>query len=126
MQKSQQWIIDKQGNLGNSERPVEVNDAQKAIRPWWNKEGLINYNATYKSTRYAPGHQMKEKCYHPSSDLNKFYDNVAPVVKTLPAKAGFAGSTPTLGKSSEVENGNPLHYSYLENSMDRGVWWATV
>ena len=23
-------------------------------------------------------------------------------------------------------NGNPLHYSCLENSMDRGVWWATV
>ena len=23
-------------------------------------------------------------------------------------------------------NGNPLQYSYLENSMDRGAWWATV
>jgi len=23
-------------------------------------------------------------------------------------------------------NGNPLQYSYLENSMDRGVWWAIV
>ena len=22
--------------------------------------------------------------------------------------------------------GNPLRYSYLENSMDRGDWWATV
>ena len=21
---------------------------------------------------------------------------------------------------------NPLHYSYLENSMDRGAWWAIV
>ena len=51
---------------------------------------------------------------------------MAPVVKTLPAKAGFTGSTPTLGRSSEVENGNPLHYSYLENSRDRGVWWAIV
>ena len=28
--------------------------------------------------------------------------------------------------SPGVENGNPLHYSYLENSMDRGTWWATV
>ena len=51
---------------------------------------------------------------------------MAQVVKTLPAKAGFTGSTPTLRRSSEVENGNPLHYSYLENSMDRGVWWAIV
>ena len=24
------------------------------------------------------------------------------------------------------ENGYLLHYSCLENSMDRGVWWATV
>ena len=23
-------------------------------------------------------------------------------------------------------NGNPLQYSYLENSMDRGAWWAIV
>ena len=24
------------------------------------------------------------------------------------------------------ENGNPIQYSCLENSMDRGAWWATV
>ena len=24
------------------------------------------------------------------------------------------------------ENGNPLQYSCLGNSMDRGAWWATV
>ena len=23
-------------------------------------------------------------------------------------------------------HGNPLHYSCLENPMDRGAWWATV
>ena len=23
-----------------------------------------------------------------------------------------------------VEDGNPLQYSCLENSMDRGAWWA--
>ena len=23
-------------------------------------------------------------------------------------------------------NGNPLQYSYLENPVDRGAWWATV
>ena len=26
----------------------------------------------------------------------------------------------------EVGNGNPLQYSYLENPMDKGAWWATV
>ena len=27
---------------------------------------------------------------------------------------------------SGVGTGNVLQYSYLENSMDRGAWWATV
>ena len=36
------------------------------------------------------------------------------------------GLTPGLGRSPEEGNGNPLQYSCLENSMDRGAWWATV
>ena len=39
--------------------------------------------------------------------------------------AGAMGSIPRLGRSSGEGNGNPLHYSYLENLMHRGVWWAT-
>ena len=31
-----------------------------------------------------------------------------------------------LGRSLGRENDNPLQYSCLENSMDRGDWWATV
>ena len=31
-----------------------------------------------------------------------------------------------LGRSPGEGNGNPLQYSCLENSMDRGAWWATV
>ena len=54
---------------------------------------------------------------------------VALVVKNLPANAGDsrdAGSIPWLARSPGVENGNPLQYSCLENSMDRRAWWATV
>ena len=29
-------------------------------------------------------------------------------------------------RSPRVGTGNPLQYSCLENSMDRGAWWATV
>ena len=36
------------------------------------------------------------------------------------------GSIPGSGKSPGKWNGNPLQYSCLENSMDRGAWWATV
>ena len=33
---------------------------------------------------------------------------------------------PGSGRSLGVESGNPLQYSFLENSMDRGAWGATV
>ena len=48
------------------------------------------------------------------------------VVKNLPANAGDAGSVPRLGRSPGVGNGNPLQYSCLEDSMNRGAWWTTV
>ena len=40
--------------------------------------------------------------------------------------AGDASSLPGLGGSPGEGNGNPLHYSCLENSMYRGAWQATV
>ena len=40
--------------------------------------------------------------------------------------AGDLGSVPGSGRSSGEGNGNPLQYPCLENSMDRGAWWATV
>ena len=48
-----------------------------------------------------------------------------PVVKNLPASAGDGrnvGLIPGSGRSPGVGNGNPLQYSCLENSMDRGAW----
>ena len=51
------------------------------------------------------------------------------MVKNLPANAGDvgdAGSVPGLGRSPGEENGNPLQYSCLENSMDKGAWWAAL
>ena len=35
------------------------------------------------------------------------------------------GSVPGLGRSPREGNGNPLQYSCLENSMNRGAWWAS-
>ena len=37
---------------------------------------------------------------------------------------GDLGSIPGLGRSPREGNGNPLQYSCLENSMNRGAWWA--
>ena len=38
----------------------------------------------------------------------------------------IVSSIPASGRSPGEGNGNPLQYSYLENPMDRGAWWATV
>ena len=39
---------------------------------------------------------------------------------------GDLGLIPGLGRSPGEGNGCPLQYSWLENSMDRGAWWATA
>ena len=47
------------------------------------------------------------------------------VVKNQPANAGDA-SIPGSGRSPRVGSGNSVQRFCLENSMDRGAWWATV
>ena len=42
------------------------------------------------------------------------------------SNAGEPNLIPGLGRSPGEENGNPLQYSCLENSMGRGAWRATV
>ena len=50
---------------------------------------------------------------------------VAQKVKNLPAVQEIW--IPSLGQEESPEKGNnPLQYSCLENSMDKGAWWATV
>ena len=47
-------------------------------------------------------------------------------VKNLPSNAGDAGSVPGLGRYPAEGNGNPLQYTCLGNSKDRGAWQATA
>jgi len=54
---------------------------------------------------------------------------VAPVVKSLSAKAGdirHLSFTPGSGRSPRGGHSKTLQYSYLENPMDRGAWQAIV
>ena len=50
------------------------------------------------------------------------------LVKNPPVNAGDGdvGLIPGAGRSPGGGNGNPLQYSYLENSMDRGAWQVIV
>jgi len=46
--------------------------------------------------------------------------------KESACNVGDPDSIPGLGRSPGEGNGNPLQYSYLENSTDRGAWQAKV
>ena len=46
--------------------------------------------------------------------------------KESACNAGDLGLIPSSGRSPGEGNDYPLQYSCLENSMDRGAWWATV
>ena len=46
--------------------------------------------------------------------------------KESACNAGNLDSVSGLGRCHGEGNGYPLQYSYLENFMDRGDWWATV
>ena len=46
--------------------------------------------------------------------------------KESACQVGDVDSVPGWGRSPREGNSNPLQYSCLGNSMDRGAWWATV
>ena len=48
------------------------------------------------------------------------------MIKKSTCNAGDLGSISGLRRSPGEGNGHPLQYSFLEKSMDRETWWATV
>ena len=63
--------------------------------------------------------------------FHKYYSTIgasqeALVLKNLSANARDTGSVPGLGRHPGEGNSNALQYSCLENSTDRGAWWAAV
>ena len=60
--------------------------------------------------------ELKRKVGFPGDSFSKESD----------CNAGDPGSIPGSGRSPGEGKGNPLQYSHLENSTDRGAWRATV
>ena len=77
---------------------------EKKIFPIWIAACINSIISSEATTSFPGGSDGKESAY----------------------KAGNLGSILWLGRSPGKGNGNPLQYSFLEKSMDRGVWWATV
>ena len=71
---------------------------------------------------------MQSKLFFFQSKFNQGFTG-GTVVKNPPANAGDttdAGSIPGIERFPGVGNGNPLQYSWPENSMNRGACWVTV
>ena len=74
-----------------------------------------------KSVTQGPqGSNGKDPAEIPIVGYKKGFPDVS-VIKNPPANAGDAGSIPGSGRCPGEGNGNLLHYSCLENSMDRGA-----
>ena len=90
---------------------------------WWPLSGIPSW--------HGEGHLMSLLIHGhlKASWALRGASQVALVVKNPPADVGDVrdvGSIPELGRSPGEGNGNPLQYTFLENPMDRGAWWATV
>ena len=98
----------------------------KARIPEWNFESTITLS--HHVSPAIASHLVLIPQYLPlSTHFTGFPGGT--VIKNLPAHAGDirdAGLIPGSGRSPEEGNGNPLQYSCLEHSIDRGVWQAPV
>ena len=89
--------------------------------PWTEKLGGL------QSTGRKESDTTERLHFHLDTSLGGFPGGVSG--RNPPANAGDKrdmGLIPGFGRSPGEGNGNPLQDSCLENSVDRGVWWATV
>ena len=95
-------------------------------------KALIRHSSRWYLDLELPSLQNYEKqmsiVYKPSSFFNFYWSIVSGRSdgKESACNAGDPGSIPGSKRSPGEGNGIPLQYSCLDNSMDRGAWWATV
>ena len=83
-----------------------------------NQKGILWITAAWEIPPHAT---LQPYCFQISSSLPGGSDGKAPA-----CRAGDPGSIPGLGRSPGGGNGNPLQYSCIDTSVDRGAWWATA
>ena len=72
------------------------------------------------------GKVMSQRCKMVFNTLSRFVIDFSGGSDGKEPACNDLGLIPGSGRSLGEGNGHPLQYSWLENSMDRGAWWATV
>ena len=68
----------------------------------------------------------KPQCSHDLQEIIQSASHSGSDRKASACSAGDPGSIPGSGRSPGEGNGNPLQYSWLENPVNGGAWWAIV
>ena len=85
------------------------------------------YGPTLTSTHdYWKNHSLTVQTFVSKITSQLFNTLCLSLIKNLPAMLETSVQFPRSGRSPEEGHDNSLQYSYLENSMDRESWWATV
>ena len=117
---------------GRGAREKEKSDIKVLGRKKWGY-GLENRICLFPRVKCCAGTIYKSRLLVFATTLQVVYPS--PYLRGCPGgsdskesacNAGDPGSIPGSGRSPGERNNNPLQYSYLENSMDRGAWWAGV
>ena len=87
----------------------------------------MNYVTIKKKSQCHIDSEVIYECVHLVTSLNRYQTSLLfQTVKNQPDNSGDWGLILRSGRSPREGNSNPLQDSCLENSMDRGAWWATI
>ena len=99
-------------NRGAWQTPVHgVAKSRKQVNDW-----------AHRSVLYITWYKFFIRCMI----YNIFSHSCGSEGKAFALNVGDLGLIPGSRRSPGEGNGNPLQYSYLENPIDWGSWWATV
>ena len=96
---------------------------------WFDRPGLRSSSLCCKSQEVYSTEFWLLECFHLALTSRELSESGGTDGKESPANAGYAGDTgltPALGRCPGEGNGSPLQYSWLENSINREAWRATV
>ena len=119
------WPVLRIGNGNSLQYSCLENSTDRGA--WWATVGRIKRSQTW--LKWLSMHVHVCVYIYTQTHIYIYGFPCGSVIKNPPANAGdtgVEGLIPGSERSPGEGNGNPVQYSYLENPVDRGPWWATV